>query len=816
HLKARRNCATLSDKAYPRYKKSWTYHPNIPAVADPAQRDPQRGRSLLGTAPISATGMEDGEEIQYIITELLDDDSDGASTQRVIIDNSQDNALVSSGTPASITVTISSLENPILTRRDVPESKEKDIKKPGDYVAAATDENSEQMNDSNDSEKTETLARKELVLLAEEPSTSTIQNPESHQETEKLETSSLLLSDIVETSGDRESSQTQEGLSMVSSSRAEASLDVSNGRSRSQPQPSIILTTLPTSSRQNQEATIRPAVGPEDDNLLDLQIGSLSERLHLTQCLVCKKEFEAVEGLEIHLRTHLADEPSRCGLCHFTAQDREELRHHILGMHYQSLNDIEASVLAMEVEEASLKKGETVQSRQLVLKSALTAVKQLYSLKKHKNSSDQAKIEPSTTGTVQCMVCNKFFRGTSYLRQHMRTHTGDRPHQCLQCGRSFTSRDILKKHMYVHVEHKDYKCGECGKLFKRLGHVQQHLRSHSQERAFPCTVCDKFFKTQHSLKVHMRTHSGINPYKCHICNNHFRERGSLQRHIRLHTGEKPFKCHLCNRAFSEQGTLSRHLKSKVPCSAHRDEASSNPRSSILAQFSSVVAGSEQIFIPIDQEAQKIIMPGDQMSQQIILSGDSAEAAAQHGLGQQQFFVASGKEDQELQVGSEYVVVHSGEEASEIGLPEGEVSTTVDGVVDFNAAFKQEQIHIPGSETLHVMDPSTGEAVIIVAEKAIVDLVREKCYTLQSTEGGCSLANIEQILTEAREGLANSSSIPHETQSHNEGENSIKQEMECKEEIVCIEEQSEVRLNQHEAESENKTDYKVKSEEIHLE
>ena len=53
---------------------------------------------------------------------------------------------------------------------------------------------------------------------------------------------------------------------------------------------------------------------------------------------MCKKDFEAIEGLEIHLRTHLADEPSRCGLCHFTAQDREELRNHILSMHYQSLN----------------------------------------------------------------------------------------------------------------------------------------------------------------------------------------------------------------------------------------------------------------------------------------------------------------------------------------------------------------------------------------------------------------------------------------------------------------------------------------------
>ena len=62
-----------------------------------------------------------------------------------------------------------------------------------------------------------------------------------------------------------------------------------------------------------------------------------------------------------------------------------------------------------------------------------------------------------------------------------------------------------------------------------------------------------------------------------------------------------------------------------------------------------MAGSEQIFIPLDQDAQKIIVPGEQTSQQIILPGDSAEVAAQHGLGQHHFFVTAGQEDQEVTI-----------------------------------------------------------------------------------------------------------------------------------------------------------------------
>ncbi|GFR73903.1 transcription factor E4F1-like [Elysia marginata] len=776
HLKGRRNCAALSDRAYPRYKKTWNYHPNIPAVADPAQRDPQSGRSTLGAIQLSTPGIENGEEIQFIITELLEDGSTAVSDPKIISDSSEGGVCTSASAtnPGAYTVTISSLENPLPTSDNVP--KENENAEAFNSVVANVTQSTEAETSIDDQKETETLLSKGINDVAEENHNAV--NPLPNQ-VEKIGTASLSLSAIAESNANGEHSDAEGESNRVVSSKAENShpVNVSTVTSFDLVQSSTSLSVASTSSRSGDEAQMRPVVKLGDDDFLNVQMEDQSERLHSTQCLVCKKTFSAIEGLEIHLRTHLADEPSRCGLCHFTAQDREQLRHHILGMHYQSLNDIEASVLAMEVEEASLKKGETLQSRQLITRSALTAVKQLYSLKKLKKSPQQEKPGLSTTGSVQCMVCNKFFRGNSYLRQHMRTHTGDRPHQCLQCGRSFTSRDILKKHMYVHQERKDYKCGECGKLFKRFGHVQQHLRSHSQERNFRCSVCDKLFKTQHSLKVHMRTHSGINPYKCHICNNQFRERGSLQRHMRLHTGEKPFKCRLCGRAFSEQGTLSRHLKSKVPCSVDRDTANSNPQTSMLAQFSSVVAGSEQIFVPLDQAGQKFLVPGDQSSQQIILGGDSA--TLQHGLGQHQFFVAAGQEDQEFQVGSEYVVLQSGEEPSE--SPENAISVaSVEAITDFDANFGHEQI--PGTETLQVVDSTTGETVIIVAEKAIVDLVREKYCMLQSTEGGCSLAKIEQILLEAKEDLTKMSSAGQEHEP-SDSEHAVIIKQECSEETV---------------------------------
>lgn len=56
-------------------------------------------------------------------------------------------------------------------------------------------------------------------------------------------------------------------------------------------------------------------------------------------------------------------------------------------------------------------------------------------------------------------------------------------------------------------------------------------------------------------------------------------------------------------------------------------------------------------------------------------------------------------------------------------------------------FKQGQ----ETETLHIFDSDTGESVIIVAEKSIVDLIREQQLSFESGESESSLQKIKDIL-----------------------------------------------------------------------
>ena len=46
-----------------------------------------------------------------------------------------------------------------------------------------------------------------------------------------------------------------------------------------------------------------------------------------------------------------------------------------------------------------------------------------------------------------CPECNKAFKQKHHLREHMRIHSGEKPHQCFSCGKRFRHSGSYSQHM---------------------------------------------------------------------------------------------------------------------------------------------------------------------------------------------------------------------------------------------------------------------------------------------------------------------------------------------------------------------------------
>ncbi|XP_071854041.1 uncharacterized protein [Apostichopus japonicus] len=169
----------------------------------------------------------------------------------------------------------------------------------------------------------------------------------------------------------------------------------------------------------------------------------------------------------------------------------------------------------------------------------------------------------------QCIFCSKRFRQKCQKDKHERIHTGAKPYRCRHCDRAFSESGSRNRHERIHTGYKPYICQHCDKSFIQKGNKDAHEKIHTTFKPFKCLNenCNDTFASDDELKKHREGHP-MKPYKCHYCCKGFPFNAERKRHERCHTGIKPYKCAYCDKTFTQKGNKDNHERTHTGDKPH--------------------------------------------------------------------------------------------------------------------------------------------------------------------------------------------------------------------------------------------------------
>lgn len=197
----------------------------------------------------------------------------------------------------------------------------------------------------------------------------------------------------------------------------------------------------------------------------------------------------------------------------------------------------------------------------------------------------------TTLRAYLCEDCGADFKNPASLRHHrIRKHQpiGNK-RECPVC-RKLVPFYSLSKHMHTHKAYS-IQCPHCDKMFKNSSTLKQHVRIHEDQRQYRCDTCGVGFNRRDGLRLHMKVHEktgsrGLKECSCQVCGEKFPNHSTLVIHRnRVHKDGRQYTCHICNRSMISTRSLEWHMShihnESMPGNVHFDVENVKLASSIF-------------------------------------------------------------------------------------------------------------------------------------------------------------------------------------------------------------------------------------------